>query len=93
MCKDDKDKKKFARRLALADYVLTELAKGHYPTLTEFLANTRFDIHEIIDGSPFDAETEKPDLEKLLEASRITATVHVSMEGTPRGRLFTPRRT
>lgn len=85
---DDKNNQAFANRLALADFVLAQLAKDRYPTLVKFLKDSRYDVYEILDRGPFESGTAQPDLQELLKASRIAGTIHVSMQETPRCRLF-----
>jgi hypothetical protein len=76
------------QRFAAADFVLSELEKGHFPTLARFLGNARFNLRQITDTEAFREPSDQADLEKLVAASRLSGMVHVSMQPVPRLSLF-----
>ncbi len=81
-------KKRIVQRFAAADFILSELEKERYPNLRRFLKNARVNLRQIADREPFEGRGEQPDIEKLVAASRLSGTVHVSLEPVPRISLF-----
>ena len=88
MSNEEDLKKRIVQRVAAADFILSELEKGRFPYLSKFLKNARFNLRQITDREPFEERGEQPDIEKLVAASRVSGTVHVSMEPVPRVSLF-----
>jgi hypothetical protein len=88
MSNEEQTKKRIVQRAAAADFILSELEKGRFPYLSKFLKNTRFNLRQITDREQFDDRETQPDIETLLEASRASGTIHVSMEPLPRIALF-----
>lgn len=91
MSNEEHLKKRIVQRFAAADFVLSELEKGRFPNLSRFLKNARFNLRQITDHGPFEDRAEQPGIERLLEASRASGTVHVSMDPVPRISLFYDR--
>jgi hypothetical protein len=91
MSNEEHLKRRIIQRFAAADFILSELEKGRFPHLSRCLKNARFDLRQITDRGPFEQKAEQPDIEKLLVASKASATVHVSMEPLPRISLFYER--
>jgi len=88
MSNEEDLKKRIVQRVAAADFILSELEKGRFPHLSKFLKNARFHLRQITDREPFEERGEQPDIEKLVAASRVSGTVHVSMDPVPRVSLF-----
>ena len=88
MSNEEDLKKRIVQRVAAADFILSELEKGRFPYLSKFLKNARFNLRQITDREPFEERGEQPDIEKLVAASRVSGTVHVSLDPVPRVSLF-----